>query len=48
MNEEIPAGRHTVNWDGTDESGQATASGIYFYILRTDDLTLSRKMTYLK
>lgn len=44
----LPAGEHTVYWEGTDSYGRAVASGTYFYRLRTDDRTLTRKMVLLK
>ncbi len=28
---EKPAGRYSVNWDSRTESGDVTASGLYFY-----------------
>ncbi len=44
----LPAGTHHVVWDGTDDAGQALASGVYFYRLETAAQTLSRKMLLLK
>ena len=41
-------GSHTVVWNGTDNSGSACSSGVYFYRLRTSDNTLVRKMLMLK
>jgi protocatechuate 3,4-dioxygenase beta subunit len=38
------AGYHTISWDGTDESDRVVSSGIYFYVLETTDLKLTRKM----
>ena len=35
-------------WDGTNELGEAVASGIYFYTLTTDDFSATRKMLILK
>ena len=31
------AGYGTIHWDGRDDSGQSLASGVYFYVFRTDD-----------
>jgi hypothetical protein len=44
----LPAGEHNVVWDGKLTSGRPTASGIYFYRLRTDKLSLVRKMALVK
>ena len=43
-----PAGSHSVAWDGTDEAGYPVASGIYFYQLKADGYTRSKKMLLLK
>jgi flagellar hook assembly protein FlgD len=40
----LPAGEHSVQWDGTGENGAAAGSGIYFYRLTVDGRTLTRKM----
>jgi len=44
----LPVGEHTVTWDGTDESGERVASGIYLYRLKADNFVDSRKMLLLK
>ena len=44
VNETLPAGTHTVTWNGTSETGQKVSSGIYFYVLVTQDQQLVRKM----
>ncbi len=46
--EELPAGPRQVRWDGRDSRGQAVASGVYHYVLRTDDRQLSRKLTLVR
>ncbi|MFH1700938.1 MAG: S8 family serine peptidase [Candidatus Zixiibacteriota bacterium] len=43
-----PAGRHEVEWDGTDESGASAASGIYFYRVTYENTSLTRKMVLMK
>ena len=43
-----PAGRHSVAWDGTDDSGHPVASGIYMYRLIADDFDQTRRMILLK
>ncbi|MBU0983517.1 MAG: T9SS type A sorting domain-containing protein [candidate division Zixibacteria bacterium] len=45
---DLPAGCHTVHWDGTDASGGRAASGIYFYRMVAENTILSRKMLLLK
>lgn len=39
-----PAGSYRISWDGTNESGAAVASGVYFYRLVAGDIKQSRKM----
>lgn len=43
-----PAGRHSVEWDSRNDAGHRVASGVYFYRLSADDLSVSKKMTLLK
>jgi len=45
---ELGAGSHEVTWDGENARGDALPSGIYFYRLRTDTATISRKMILLR
>jgi flagellar hook assembly protein FlgD len=45
---EYNAGRHTVKWNGQNNSGQKTASGLYLYKLITGQGEISRKMLLLK
>jgi len=44
----LPAGEHSVIWDGRDEAGAEAASGLYFYRLTTSGQELTRKMVLLK
>ncbi len=44
----LPADRHTVEWNGLEQSGQAVNSGIYFCRLQAGSSTLTRKMTLMK
>ena len=48
VNRELSAGRHSVNWEGDNDSGAKIASGMYFYKLITNDFTTSRKMMLVK
>jgi hypothetical protein len=44
----LTAGYHTVMWDGTDNSGQRVASGVFLYRLVSGDQVFSRKMLLMK
>ncbi|SYZ72449.1 conserved exported hypothetical protein [Candidatus Zixiibacteriota bacterium] len=44
----LPAGGHSVIWDGTDIRGQKVASGIYFYRLNAGSFADTKKMMLLK
>jgi hypothetical protein len=46
--EEYAAGLYKITWNGTNDSGQKTATGIYFYRLVTDNKTISKSMIFLK
>ena len=42
------AGSHSIQWDGTNESGVAVASGLYIYKLQSGGFVLSKKMLLLR
>jgi hypothetical protein len=44
----LAAGQHTVVWNGQDDAGRAVGTGVYFYRLEAEDLSLTRKMLLLK
>jgi hypothetical protein len=48
VNEVLPAGKHSVVWNGTDDNDSQVGSGIYFYKLKAGDFEKSRKMLLLK
>ncbi len=41
-------GSYQVSWDGRDDRGRRVASGIYFYTIRTEDFSSTRKMILIK
>jgi hypothetical protein len=41
-------GPHDSPWDLTDSDGNAVASGVYFYRLKTGDETLTRKLIVVR
>lgn len=44
----IPAGRHTVKWDGRDSTDRIVSSGVYFYRLEAGNLAATKKMVVLR
>lgn len=48
VNATQPAGDYSVVWTGENGEGKLTASGIYFYRLRTETFTQTRKLLLLK
>jgi M6 family metalloprotease-like protein len=45
---ELTAGDHEVTWDGTLDSGQRAAQGVYFYKLRADGEQRTRSLLLLR
>ena len=45
---DLEAGVHSIQWNGTGLSGQVVSSGVYFYILNTDEFTSVKKMVFMK
>ncbi len=44
-----PTARHyVIRWDGTDQIGRPSASGIYYYQLRAGSVVLNRRMVLLR
>ena len=41
-------GQHSVNWDGRDSRGTQVATGIYFYLLRSEQTSQTRKMLLIR
>jgi hypothetical protein len=44
----LQAGFHQVRWDGVDQKGHATATGIYLYHITSGEYSETRKMILLK
>jgi hypothetical protein len=44
----MTAGSHTITWNGTNDSGKALSSGIYFYRVIAGDEIVTNRMTLLK
>jgi hypothetical protein len=45
---DLPAGRHEMIWDGTDDLRQAVAAGVYFYEISTPFGVGRKKMLLLR
>jgi hypothetical protein len=48
VSDRMPAGRRSVEWDGTDRRGSRVATGVYFCRLKAGDRMLTRKMVMVK
>jgi hypothetical protein len=44
----MPAGSHTLNWDGRDEKGLDLSSGVYFYRLQAGEQAETKRLILLK
>jgi hypothetical protein len=41
-------GNYTTTWNGTDDTGKSVASGIYFYKMKANNYTATKKMILMK
>ena len=48
INEIKEMGDHTAIWNGTDNAGKPVSSGVYFYKMKTDNYTATKKMILMK
>ncbi len=48
LNKNVKAGIHKISWNGKDNFGSDTASGIYIYSLESENIILSKKMILLR
>ncbi|MCF7918302.1 MAG: T9SS type A sorting domain-containing protein [Candidatus Cloacimonetes bacterium] len=44
----LETGKHSITWDGADEMGRSSGSGIYLYQLKTGEVVLTGKMLLIK
>jgi hypothetical protein len=42
------AGKHVVNWDGTNNAGLALSTGVYYYTIKADEFSETKKMMLIK
>ncbi|MFH2140840.1 MAG: T9SS type A sorting domain-containing protein [Bacteroidota bacterium] len=48
INQAMPVGSHKIKWDGRNQNGDNVASGIYFYKIRTDQFSDTKKMVLVR
>ncbi len=48
INEYKLAGNYSITWEGTDSNNHKVASGVYFYRMKTDNYTNTKKMLLMK
>ncbi|HGY56554.1 MAG TPA: T9SS type A sorting domain-containing protein [Caldithrix abyssi] len=48
VNGVVPAGKHTISWDGTNNAGNKVSSGVYIYSLEVGNHKLHKRMTLMK
>ena len=48
LNSWLPAGRHAVTWDGTDDEGRSTGSGVYFARVESNGVRAAQRLVKLE
>jgi len=48
INEQRAAGQYTLLWNGTNDDGQVVASGIYFYVMSSENFQSRKKLILLR
>jgi hypothetical protein len=48
VNEHKSSGTHSIVWNGTDDNNIGVSSGIYFYKIKTNNFTATKKITLMK
>lgn len=48
VDQAMPSGNHTIEWDGNSDNGQKVASGVYLYRFVAGDNKMVKKMTLMK
>ncbi len=48
VEQNLSAGEHTIEWDGTNNSGSKISTGIYIYRISTETFSATKKMILLK
>jgi flagellar hook assembly protein FlgD len=48
VNTELDRDFHEIVWNGKDNSGKNTSSGVYFYKMKASNYTATKKMILMK
>jgi hypothetical protein len=48
VDENMAQGSHSVVWNGRNDAGQTAPTGLYFYTLRSDQTSITKKMLLVK
>ena len=48
INKNLGQGYHSVNWNAVDSQGKAVSSGIYIYSLQTENMSINKKIVFMK
>ena len=48
VDKKINAGYYLVNWDGTDQDSLQVAASLYIYVLKNNQVTITKKMVMMK
>lgn len=48
INSKLGAGMHSITWDGTDNAGKPVDGGIYFYRLKTESASVTKKILLVR
>jgi len=48
VDQAVPAGNHTVHWNGLNENGISVPAGVYFYRIRAGDFENTKQLTLIR
>jgi flagellar hook assembly protein FlgD len=48
VDETLPAGRHSLTWNGRSDAGQSLAPGVYFCRMQTGRFAATRRLLLLR
>ncbi len=47
IDDHLPPGNHTIQWDGRDKNGKRVAEGLYFYQMNSDQYSVQTRKLFL-